>query len=126
MEHDWPGNVRELENIIRKALLKCRGYPVSRADVESLLEATAAAISDGGDGHLFSEKVTAVLTQAKSGEVSGAYGLLLQEFEREVFSQAIRMAHGHQTNAAKWLGISRITLRDKLDKYELFPKRTAN
>ncbi|MFT5467562.1 MAG: nitrogen regulation protein NR(I) [Verrucomicrobiales bacterium] len=125
MEHDWPGNVRELENIIRKALLKCRGYPVSRSDIESLLVSSSAPVGDGSSENPFSEKVAQVLKQAKSGEVSGAYGLLLQDFEREVFSQAIQLAHGHQTNAAKWLGISRITLRDKLDRYELFPKRTV-
>lgn len=125
LDYEWPGNVRELENVIRKALLRCRGYPISRADVESLLGAATVPAVGGNQEHPFSHKVTEVLKQAKGGEVSGAYGVLLQEFEREVFSQAIRLAHGHQTNAAKWLGISRITLRDKLDKYELFPKRTA-
>lgn len=125
-EHGWPGNVRELENIIRKALLKCRGYPVSRADIEGLLKSGALPSVEAMGEHPFSLKVAEVLGQARDGEVTGAYGVLLQDFEREVFSQAIRLAHGHQTNAAKWLGISRITLRDKLDKYELFPKRTLS
>ena len=125
-DHEWPGNVRELENVIRKALLRCRGYPIAKADVESLLGAVAVPTTGSNHEHPFSQNVTEVLKQAKNGDISGAYGVLLQEFEREVFSQAIRLAHGHQTNAAKWLGISRITLRDKLDKYELFPKRTTS
>ncbi len=125
-DYDWPGNVRELENVIRKALLRCRGYPIACADIESLLGEAAGSPSGDGEEHPFSEKVTEILKQAKNGDVSGAYGVLLQDFEREVFSQAIRLAHGHQTNAAKWLGISRITLRDKLDKYELFPKRSSS
>lgn len=125
LDYEWPGNVRELENVIRKALLKCRGYPIARADVESLLGSSAVPTLANGQEHPFSQKVTDILKQAKNGDISGAYGVLLQDFEREVFSQAIRLAHGHQTNAAKWLGISRITLRDKLDKYELFPKRTS-
>ncbi len=125
-DYPWPGNVRELENVIRKALLRCRGYPIARADVESLLGAATLPSVGGAHEHPFSQKVSDVLKQAKNGDISGAYGVLLQDFEREVFAQAIRLAHGHQTNAAKWLGISRITLRDKLDKYELFPKRTTS
>ena len=90
-----------------------------------LLGASSLSRQDNGGEHPLSEKVAQILKKAKDGDVSGAYGVLLQDFEREVFSQAIKLAHGHQTNAAKWLGISRITLRDKLDKYELFPKRSA-
>ena len=37
-DHRWPGNIRELENIIRRALIECRGMTISRDLVERLLQ----------------------------------------------------------------------------------------
>jgi len=41
--------------------------------------------------------------------------------EREVFSQAIQIAQGNQAKAARWLGLSRFTLREKLKQLGLHP-----
>lgn len=32
--HNWPGNVRELENILKRAIVKCRGNTIDAADIE--------------------------------------------------------------------------------------------
>ncbi|RYD73311.1 MAG: hypothetical protein EOP84_21755, partial [Verrucomicrobiaceae bacterium] len=34
--------------------------------------------------------------------------------ERELLSQAMELAEGNKTKAARWLGIARLTLREKL------------
>jgi DNA-binding protein Fis len=44
------------------------------------------------------------------------YAELLGTFERKLFSQAIKLACGTQARAARWLGISRFTLRERLQK----------
>jgi DNA-binding protein Fis len=44
---------------------------------------------------------------------------LLEAAERELFAQAMALTHGNQAKAARWLGISRLTLREKLQKYGL-------
>ena len=43
--------------------------------------------------------------------------------ERELLGQAIRLAQGNQAKAARWLGISRLTLREKLNQFGLHPSQ---
>jgi DNA-binding NtrC family response regulator len=129
-EHDWPGNVRQLENVIRKALVDCRGLPISADLVEEALRKSAprpcAAVHAAGTAGAESPLAQYVhnrLLAASRGELAGAFGLMQEDLEREIYRQAVELSHGHQTNIAKWLGVSRLTVREKLDKYELFPKR---
>jgi DNA-binding protein Fis len=43
--------------------------------------------------------------------------------ERELYAQAIQLAHDNQAKAAKWLGVSRPTMREKLKLYGLHSKQ---
>jgi len=90
--HSWPGNVRELENA---------------------LESLVALSADG-------ELDPALLPGAPS---SGAAPVGLRQrveaYERELVAEALRAARGNRTEAARLLGISRVTLHDKLNKYGL-------
>ncbi len=131
--HDWPGNVRELENIIRKALVECRGMTISGELIEASLRksvvrprtARADPEAPQGDPGL-SEYVRSMLLAASRGEIEHAFDRVIEDLEREVYRQAVELSHGHQTNIAKWLGVSRLTVREKLDKYGLFPKRPTS
>jgi len=46
---------------------------------------------------------------------------LIEVAEREIISQAIQLTHGNQLQAARLLGISRLTLREKLAHFGLRP-----
>jgi DNA-binding protein Fis len=46
---------------------------------------------------------------------------MLAEAERELLTQAITLAAGNQARAARWLGLSRFTLREKLKHLGLHP-----
>jgi two-component system nitrogen regulation response regulator GlnG len=48
---------------------------------------------------------------------------LLEAAEREIISQAIALTRGNQLQAARLLGISRLTLREKLTEFGLRPDR---
>lgn len=45
-------------------------------------------------------------------------GISLDEVEKDLILKALRMAEGNQTRAAKLLGISRDTLRYRLQKFD--------
>jgi DNA-binding NtrC family response regulator len=110
--HAWPGNVRELENTVRKALLLSRGYPI---DAELIKEAITDHTSVTNRADLpFAQHVAALLEEAKLGKVDEVYYRVMADVERELVSQAITLAEGNLTRAAHWLGITRLTLRDKL------------
>ena len=64
-----------------------------------------------------------LLAAAQRGEISDAYGQLLEAAERVLLGRAIELARGNQTQAARWLGISRLTLREKLIHFGLHPGR---
>ena len=117
----WPGNVRELENIIRKALIASRGYPISLDHIRSAFTRPTPPRPAGE--HKIADYVTELLAQAQTAETGTASETLIEAVERELYGQAIRLAHGDQTKAARWLGVSRPTMRDKLTRYGLFPTR---
>ena len=62
------------------------------------------------------------LTRAINEEIEAALPVLTEKFERELFGMAIKRAAGNQAKAARWLGVSRFTLREKLKKFGIHPK----
>jgi len=92
--HAWPGNVRELENAIEGlvALSPAEGLDLS------LLPGAGATAAEGPPLPL-KERV--------------------QAYERGLVVEALRAARGNRTEAARRLGVSRVTLHDKLRRYGL-------
>ncbi len=117
-EQPWPGNVRELKNVVRKALLLARGYALSRPIVTEALNQMALPLP--ADDQTFAAYVTDLLQRAKRGELENVQAALNEVVERELYSQAIRLGGGDQSRAARWLGISRPTMREKLIRYGLY------
>ena len=50
---------------------------------------------------------------------------MISDLEPELFGQAIRLAKGNQAKAARWLGITRLKMREKLIEFGLHPGRDA-
>lgn len=122
--YPWPGNVRQLENVVRKALLDARGNAITLDLIDSLLRAREGKTEPKEEGGL-RELVRRRLLAASRGELEGrgAQDVLEEDMERELYQQAVTMSHGNQSSIAKWLGVSRLTVREKLDRFDLFPKR---
>ena len=115
----WPGNVRELENVVRKALLAAQGYTINLDHVRAALN------KNSGEAYSamrpFGEYVDELLAAARRGEITDAYARALETAERELFTRVIQQARGNQAKAARWLGISRITMKAKLVQFGLHP-----
>jgi nitrogen regulation protein NR(I) len=123
----WPGNVRELENVVRQALLLARNYPISLGHAQEAYGRTRGPllISDQTIAGYFSE----LLAKAQRGEVQGVHATMIEEMERELFGRAIELAEGNQAKAARWLGVTRTTMREKLIHFDRHPtgeKQTNN
>ena len=115
----WPGNVRELENTVRKILLHARGYTISVEHVRTALAppSNTGAAGSGSPLNLIGD----LLAAAQRGEREDVYAEVISATERELLARAIELADGNQARAARWLGISRLTLREKLRQYSLHP-----
>jgi DNA-binding NtrC family response regulator len=113
---DWPGNVRQLENTIARLAAMSSGGVITLNDY---LEQRAAprrsaplADHDDADAH-----------PASSPSIDLASELPLRDqvetFERGVVARVMEATGGNQSEAARRLGVSRVTLIDKLKKYGL-------
>ncbi len=97
--YPWPGNGRQLRNVLERiALLEDDGtVQLEQLPPEILGSSTPS-------GHAF---------------VLPAAGVSLDDLERELICQALERAGGNKTSAARLLGLSRDTLRYRLEKYGL-------
>ena len=117
----WPGNVRELENVIRKALLAAQGYSINLDHVRTALNKTSGAGYSAARS--FGEYIDEVLAAARRDELSDAHARVIETAERELFVRAIQQAQGNQAKAARWLGVTRVTMRAKLMQFGLHPRQ---
>jgi nitrogen regulation protein NR(I) len=117
----WPGNVRQLENVLRKALLSARGYPIGIVDLEKNLRAPVGATASTSVP--WQKFVTDTVEAASRGEIEDAMKVLHGKIEEEALRHAIELAEGNQAKAARWLGLSLPTMREKLRLHALHPKQ---
>ncbi len=109
-KYHWPGNVRQLRNVVRTSLILGAGATLSLADVSWLfdelqpLAQQQCCDSDSPCG-----------TNAP-GE-AGLGGVPLEQVERLAILDTLRQTGGNRTKAAKVLGISDRTLRDRMHRY---------
>ncbi|PYJ04293.1 MAG: Fis family transcriptional regulator [Verrucomicrobia bacterium] len=115
----WPGNVRELENVVRQALLLARNYSINLEHAQEAYARTrkSVLVSDQTIAGYF----TGLLAKAQRGEADGVHAKMIEEMERELFARAIQLAQGNQAKAARWLGVTRTTMREKLIHFGLHP-----
>ena len=120
-EQPWPGNVRQLQNVIRKALLNSRGFAIDRSDFQHVLSEGSSVNSGPSSGASESIRDLAceILNRVKIGEIEGAYGEMQTEMERVLFTEALREAGGNLSEVSRLLGVSRLTIREKLRKLGL-------
>ncbi len=96
----WVGNVRELKNIIERGVLLSQGSEITLQDL--LVDEVEA-----------SENNSVSTSQGALGEDIFDLG----EVEKEMIKRALSKTKGNRTHAAKLLGISVRTLRNKLAEY---------
>jgi nitrogen regulation protein NR(I) len=121
-KYHWPGNVRELESVLRRTVV------VSQGDVVLLKDLPADLKADGAGAGPAASALAAA-------DASGASDLsliakqlfqwarrdpklkILPAIERELVILALKEADGNQVHASKLLGITRATLRKRIEKF---------
>jgi len=118
-QQPWPGNVRHLRNVVRKAILLARGYAIGAEVINEVLSQSVPPRPAADQ--TYAEYVTELLARANSGELENVRETLTEVAHRELYSQAIQRALGDQSKAARWLGVSRPTMLEKLTRFGLRP-----
>jgi two-component system NtrC family response regulator len=96
----WPGNVRELENVVERMVVLAVGDEIGLSDLPDFLQHQRAGLD-------------AVQLELPP------HGISLEDIEKELILRALQKFEWNQTQAAKYLDISRRTLIYRMEKYGL-------
>jgi two-component system nitrogen regulation response regulator GlnG len=124
MSYRWPGNVRELQSVIKHALLEATGPVIVPAFLPDFLRATSTSSRSTEPNTLRQEfaKLTSERLQAGSHDI---HRELVSLAERQIFAEVLEYTDGNLTQAAKRLGITRTTLRARLEALGMSVERSA-
>ncbi len=106
-EYNWPGNTRELKNMIERAVLLHDG--------ETLIPSHLDGIVD--DAGVTSTPITPPLSPEQF--TLPDENLNLERLTREIIAKTLDKFKGNKSRAAQYLGLSRGSLRRKIDKFDL-------
>ena len=109
-KYSWPGNVRELQNVMEQASLLADENTITTAHFPSLpvenLQESDTAIQD--------HTIDSLTDLLRSDMV-----IPIDKLEAAAIHNAIRITGGNVSQAAEQLGVSRVTLYRKIEKYNL-------
>ena len=91
--YDWPGNVRELQGVVERAVVLCRRDVIEPDDLP-------ASVRAGGE--------------TEGTHITVQLGTSLDDIERRVIRETLRMTKGNKQLAARLLGIATRTIYRKL------------
>ena len=100
---DWPGNVRQLENAVARMIALATGPDIDLSAYATPITSTVAA------------------EESTLPPLDGSLSLKeqVEAYERGLIRRALEAVGGNQSEAARRLGVNRVTLIDKIHKYEL-------
>ena len=112
IQYEWPGNIRELENTVERAVL------MADTDIIEPKDLTLATADGGGPEER--SRLSSMLRLP-------AEGMPLDDLERMVILEALRMNDWVQKDAARFLAVSSRVMNYKIQKYEItHPRWTRN
>ncbi len=135
-QYSWPGNVRELENLIYRSAVIAQGdkilikdLPIEVVNAVGVLPERADAVSAtvGDTESVLDNSATSMIGQPVTDPFDAAYKELrdrhetniLEHAERALIARALEEANAKQVKAAEILGMTRATLRKRIDQYDL-------
>jgi DNA-binding NtrC family response regulator len=108
-EHAWPGNVRELRNAVRQAALRCADREIVPGDIDLR---RASNVQEARD-------LTRRAPTSATGTLKEIAGAAAAAAEREAIVEALRVAKGNKSEAARLLKTDFKTLHGKIKRFGL-------
>jgi Nif-specific regulatory protein len=94
--YHWPGNVRELENVVERAVIVSTGEVIEGHHLPPTLQ---------------------IKELSERGSRRGTFESLVAAYERELLTDALKDAHGNQTEAARIMGTTKRVVQYKVKNY---------
>ena len=109
VDYPWPGNVRELEHVIQRAVIYCREGILTAEHLPPHI--LAGQFGPGND--------PSVQLGSRGLGREPSLGRQVAVTERDIIEQTLSKNNNSRTMTAKELGISRVTLYNKMKKYNM-------
>ena len=127
-DHDWPGNIRELENLMRRLAVLVRDDVIGPEIIDQQLVGRPArpdapvAVARTGLAQAVEAHLAGYFYEFGTNlPPDGLYDRILEEVERPLLMATMAAVRGNQLRAARLLGITRNTLRKKLNDLAIDP-----
>ena len=111
--YSWPGNVRQLLSVVKQSLLRVQG-PVLGLDALPAEIVGRAAIPEIGSEEAGDHRLTQFIRERLAGDCTTLHAEVIDRVERELLTAVLKSTRGNLTKSAAILGITRPTLRSKL------------
>jgi DNA-binding NtrC family response regulator len=125
INYHWPGNVRELENNVHTAVVMGKGeilkpddFPIASDDNETV-KIDYEAIQDDYS-RMFDDLLEPIFDRILNVSAGQVFYHLQAALEQSIIKKTLSRQSSNQVKTAQILGISRNTLRDRMQKYEIF------
>ena len=105
LRFDWPGNIRQLENAVERAVIITRSDHITVDDLRDEILHPAPVSRPGGASRAAAQ-IDLSLGVSFYDEVNG--------FQKDLILRALEITSGHQSRAAKLLGMNTTTLNSKI------------
>jgi two-component system nitrogen regulation response regulator GlnG len=120
-KYHWPGNVRELENAMRRAHVLAKSDAILPSDlppeISGALDSASMPPSAVTAGDAATTDAAALARQLFQWARRDPKLKIIPAVERELVIQALKETANNQVHAAKMLGITRATLRKRIEKF---------
>ena len=112
--YSWPGNVRELENVIRRAVVVASSDIINVNDIILSPEPYKKELQE------LSNVIKNILDRVDATEIgTSLYRCIVTSVEKTLIKKALELTKGNQVQASEFLGITRVTLRKKIQEYNI-------
>ncbi|MDM8516100.1 sigma-54 dependent transcriptional regulator [Desulfobacterales bacterium HSG16] len=105
MANPWKGNIRELKNVIERAMILCKGNQIGQ---------TSLILNES-----FGSRLDKMSIEKLVPLIVGDNGVDIVAFEKELLRYAIKNSEHNVSKAARLLGLTRPTLRYRLEKHKI-------
>jgi two-component system nitrogen regulation response regulator GlnG len=118
-KYHWPGNVRELENVLRRAFVVAKGPVLLPGDLPAEVtgDRPAEDAIGSGSGATAGGDVASLARSLFQWARREPRNKIIPAVERELVICALTETGGNQMQAARLLGITRATLRKRIEKF---------
>ena len=112
--YPWPGNVRELQGVVKTAIVNATSDVLTPDCLPEIVRNDASGLGGGSSSRSVAVDVAASARRLVEAREDDVYRKILLAVDQVVLHEVLKYVGGNQVEASRLLGISRTTLRAKL------------